>query len=790
MPSFGDPRGGYNTPYTFDSALEDASVSSRLRAEEFRAEDLDGILEGVSGSGNLNFAVLQAGLAGGGAFADEGMYAGFDGVGIGAADGAGLGRQMLGDAAQSYSAVLPAAPSFSSMSAYNGAQTGPLFINDFAGPRALQSAFGTANGSSFSAQFSVAPIGAAITDLEAPPAPPVVSGPGLAPGGDDGPDPAAPPQQPPHAGGGDPPPNNGGDGDPGDPPSGPDGDQPGIDEVIDIVTDAVVPVVDPVLDLVDGVAETIDSVLEGLPLEPVADLAGDVIDGVTDALDPVTDIVDGLQDALLGSAEQIVSGLLTEVSNLGDSLLGDTLLGDVTDALPGLADIVNLPPLGGAVNDALTGVVDLVDTLTTGGLGETVGGLTGAVSDLLDGGLGDYLDGVLKDPSSLADGLDGILDTVSAPLGGFPGGGVVDHVLTVVDNTLDTALSGELGDLLGGVTNGLNDLSGGAGTDLLENGPLGGVVDAVTDVGEGVGGGLDEILGGAEDILDDVAGGITDPLDGVTEGGGEIVEDILGGAGDAVDTITDGLGDAIDTITDPVESVLGGDGSGGGLEDVVDTATGAIDDLLGGDGGGGVLDGLLPGGGDPLIEIDSALSLNGDGATGDTAADGEGTLIDIDTVTPVDIDTIAGAGDIGDILDGAETEISLGGADPIDPADIAGDIIDGADETLDTLGGEDSLLDGVDVGGLLSPLGETVDAALDLLDGQEAETDLSLDISDTGEIAGELIGDIVISDGDGLLPDLGGGFDLPDPDAVLSEGLPLVDEGLGGLGGGLGGLFG
>ncbi|MCK5747214.1 MAG: hypothetical protein KAH44_13415, partial [Oricola sp.] len=176
--------------------------------------------------------------------------------------------------------------------------------------------------------------------------------------------------------------------------------------------------------------------------------------------------------------------------------------------------------------------------------------------------------------------------------------------------------------------------------------------------------------------------------------------------------------------------------------------------------------------------------LNGDGATGDTDADGEGSLLDVDIVAPLDGETLAEADGLGDALDGVETEVTLGGDTTVDPVDLADDAIDGADEILDAA--EDLL----DVDSLLSPLEDAVDGAVDLIDAQEGETDLSLDVSDAGEIGGELIGDIIIDDGDGLVSDLGDGLDLPDPDAVLSEGLPLVDEGLSGLVGGGGGLFG
>ena len=170
MASFGSAGDIPSNFLSSDAALEDASASSRLQAEEFRAEDLDGILEGVSGSGNLNFAVLQAGLTDGGALANDGNYISFDGVGINSEDAASLGRQALGDAVQSFGAVLPQAPSFGGDSALSGAQGGAIHIED-SGPKAFQTSSGVSNGSSFSAQFSGAPMGAVINDIETAPSP-------------------------------------------------------------------------------------------------------------------------------------------------------------------------------------------------------------------------------------------------------------------------------------------------------------------------------------------------------------------------------------------------------------------------------------------------------------------------------------------------------------------------------------------------------------------------------------------------------------------------------------------
>ncbi|MCK5745570.1 MAG: hypothetical protein KAH44_05110, partial [Oricola sp.] len=306
MPSFDDPRDGFSTPAD-EAAMEDASISSRLRAEEFRAEDLDGLLEGVSGSGNLNFAVLQAGLADGGALDNAGAYAGLAGADIGSAGALNFGRQAIGETAQSYGAALPAAPSFGGAQALNGA--GPIYIDDLAGQKALQNSSGAANNSSFSAQFSVAPMGAAINDGAAPDGPPLVSGPTIRPGGGDTPSPNTPdgPGGPASPGGPGAPEDPGNPGNPGDPGA----ERPGIDDVLDIVTDAVVPIVDPALHLVDTIAGTLDGVIETLPLDPVIDLVGETLNGVAETLDPVTDLVDGIQDALLGSVEEIANGLLT-----------------------------------------------------------------------------------------------------------------------------------------------------------------------------------------------------------------------------------------------------------------------------------------------------------------------------------------------------------------------------------------------------------------------------------------------------------------------------------------------
>ncbi|MCA8894210.1 MAG: hypothetical protein KDA48_03045, partial [Amphiplicatus sp.] len=78
-----------------DASALDLGVAPRLKAEEFRAEDLDGILDGVSSTGNLNFAVLHAGVADAlGPVLVEGDGV-LNGVTVGVSDAVGIGGQAL-----------------------------------------------------------------------------------------------------------------------------------------------------------------------------------------------------------------------------------------------------------------------------------------------------------------------------------------------------------------------------------------------------------------------------------------------------------------------------------------------------------------------------------------------------------------------------------------------------------------------------------------------------------------------------------------------------------------------
>ncbi len=674
-----------------EALYEAGAVSARLRAEEFRAEDLDGILDGVSSTGNLNFAILQAGLS------DAALAADDDGVSINSigVDGSELaGRQGgLGDVAQEFAGDLSTAASFSAAHALSGAQGGPLYVDDIFNGKSANG--GAPAGSSFSAQFSAAPMGAAISGLGSDQASETPQE-GASPEGDDAaaPEPVAPPQN----GGDAAPPVQGPNPDGGEPPAGSGGGLPDlIDDIlgegglIDDVVNAIDPVLEPVLegvgdllgavgDLTGEIVAPVDAVLEGT-IAIVEETLQDVGDAVTEILSSATGPLDLLQGNALNAVDAVVDDLVASAGGLSESLLG--VVEDLSDALTG--------NVFGAVDAAL----------------DNASGLTAPATSLLGGALDLAADGVADRLNLIAD----ITDAAAAP--------VQETISDVAD---------QLGGVLGGVSEASGDIAKLLG-DASGN-ATGGVDDAVSDILNSVGDAANETL---DDALSAVNGIATDAAAPVAE------------------TVTDAVDDAVDTVTD--------------------VSDGLLSNILSGDGG------------DPLIEIDAGLSLNGGSLGGDTAEDGEGSLLDVNLDTFLETGNIDGDNDLEEALDGSLAEIAVGGEEATDLVDGIQQLLDESDIDVDGAGD----FDGVDADALLAPLEDAITEVQDELDALEAGGDLSLQIA--GDGAAELIGDIVLGGG----ADIAGGADgadLPDPDAVLFEGLPLIDEGLAGLGGSIGGLFG
>ncbi|MCA8894200.1 MAG: hypothetical protein KDA48_02995, partial [Amphiplicatus sp.] len=274
-----------------------------------------------------------------------------------------------------------------------------------------------------------------------------------------------------------------------------------------------------------------------------------------------------------------------------------------------------------------------------------------------------------------------------------------------------------------------------------------------------------------EDVVDQVSDSLADAADPVVDIVDEVADSLAGSADGAIQDIADGAGDVTDGVNDAIA-------------DVTDQVTGGASDL-----GDSLLDSLLPdsGSGDnPLVEVDLALS-TGDSAAGDTSADGEGALLDINGATPLSSDDVGGGGYIDELLSGSDAEVSVGGGETIDVVEVVDE--SGLTEVVPDTGLVDE--GALDVDGVLDPISDAVSDATDLLDGLGGDADLSIDISDTGDVNGDLISDLTLDSGlDDAAGDILGGSDLPEPDVNLTEGLPLVDDSLGSLGHLGGGLFG
>ena len=460
--------------------------------------------------------------------------------------------------------------------------------------------------------------------------------------------------------------------------------------------------------------------LDVLSGDAVTNLISEVIDlsPVTDLLAPIT----GGNDLMLVDLHSLISILDGHNEHrAGDTDLGIGLIGDL--------DGLNL--LDGVIDVAFNPIEDVVgdiDILADLGLDLFNADTSAGDSDLLLGLGLDLVDHELLDTALLDTGLldNSLLNT-----------GLLDIAGDGLELNLDL-VENILGDI---------DLDLGAGADLFSQ-----TTDNIID-GLAGGSGDDTLLADAGDLLGDIAGGILDgtPAEGLLDGGitdildGQILEDVLG----------NGLGD-----------VLGGD-----------IADGALNDLLDQD--------LLGGGDSPDVLADADIGLLGN----DIADIDQGALLDpLEPVTgDVDLDLGTGL----DLLGDNETDNAAGDSDisidlDLDVAGIELPDIDFIDIPLDPV--EDILGDiDLDINGAIDLLNaDTSDGGIaDLAGGNGSGDDIpgwpENTLPDAGDITGAL--------GDTL------GSVLPDPVGGIAEGLGSV---LGGGGndhqphhGGLfGGLFG
>ncbi|MGE0408239.1 MAG: hypothetical protein AB7P23_03130 [Amphiplicatus sp.] len=373
----------------------------------------------------------------------------------------------------------------------------------------------------------------------------------------------------------------------------------------------------------------------------------------------------------------------------------------------------------------------------TGGPDADEPGLLDPVENIVDDVV-DLVDDVLDDIEEIGDPAIDLVEDVLTP--------VTDILAPVVEPVVDIVKdgAGDAAGLIDGLLENVGEVSEGG-------------INRIVDI-------LDPLLDPVEDVLEHV-GGAVDVVD----------TPVLDEAGDFVGDIAEEAGDVAQALTEPALQ---------SIEEVANDTDALLDDVT--DGVGDLLDSVLSAGGDPLVEFDLAASTDGSAAdNGDTSEDGEGALLDLNVVAPTDLAAAEGVGDaVQTVLEETDAELSLGGGETIDSVDLVENALNETD--LDFEASEIT----VDVDALLAPVDGTIDDALDLLG--EVNIDSELTLSDEG--GEELIGDLALNvdSEDGLVSELLGGTDLPEPDSVLSEGLSGLDEDFGGLvgGSGLGGLFG
>lgn len=546
----------------------------------------------------------------------------------------------------------------------------------------------------------------------------------------------------------------GGGGDGGD-----GGDGGGLGDIIETIINNTTTIIENVTNTVVDITENLGDTVENI-VGDVTDIVGDVTDVVGDVTDVVGDV--------LGDTTDVLNNVVDVV---GDTIhvVDTSILQPVVDAVVPLLDDVT-----GTVGDVLGNVTDVLGDLT-GGLGDgnpLGGGLADIVQPLVEG-ITDTTSGILPPVIDAAENvLTEALQPVATIVDDLTGSlGQVPVVSDIVNNLINTD------NLLG---QGLIDIgaSGSADHDVATGGDLNDITTAL------LGGSGDIGINGVEDLAGDVDLGLNVSQVLLGDGGSaaeasndlslDLNLDILGH-----DVVTDGIGLNLDVV----EQLIGDtdiqiDLSANVLGDVADTlldaAPGGADTLLQplgdvlSDIGGQVLTALDQGNDQSLLLDDQILSHLTDNLAEDPAA-AVGTLFEdvshtvdnvVNTVTHVDVnELLGGTTDIVNSLLG-----SLNGLD----GDIGGAIADIANG-----------------GGAAAPLSSLIETASSIADTPWVEPLTSNIVSDIADTAVDQLGSVLsdpVAGVGGILGDvLGGGHSGGGSDGGGHHG---------GLGGGLRGLFG
>ncbi len=424
--------------------------------------------------------------------------------------------------------------------------------------------------------------------------------------------------------------------------------------------------------------------------------------------------------------------IIQEITSDAEVLLGDLgiSLSDVNDSLATFD----------AVAEVLTGSLDEVVQLVGLGDGSFFPPGDGEDSDLeaaIDLGVIDQ---------------DVVDDLISDPL--EPLTNIVEDIVGDIDLGVDAGL-----ELLGGDPDAddENDVSLDTDIDLIDTDIVEAAVEAVLDPIEEIVGDIDLDIDLAADILGDAADPLVD--DGV---GGSGEDSLLSDIGDAVSEIVD------EVVVDPVTDLLGEpDLEADILADLSPAAEAAealVDEALGDDGDVEDVVGDILGDTDGLVEdlLDDAATgslLTGDGESEDTdvVADIDLGVVDQDVVdtlidNPVEplTDTVEDlAGDV-DLDLGLGAELLGGEADADDENDVSletdVDLVDtdiveaGVEAVLDPVEEVVGDLD-VDIDLSTDALGEIADPVIDDAEGVTGEDTL---ISEVGDLASDIVEEAVV----------------------------------------------
>ncbi len=550
------------------------------------------------------------------------------------------------------------------------------------------------------------------------------------------------------------------------------------EQLIDItqVTEVMENLLETITTITNSVTNIINDLLNLGGDLPVLTLDLNVLDALnTDLTVPLGDLI--ATDLNLSSATTPLTNLL---DNLGGDLSDATGLGEIGQAVADLTDTITalqtaVDGITGAIsdialNDLNSGINGLLEA--AGALDETVTGIaTSTIENTLDilnidpaATIGDTLDGAVADLGGVLGDISGgatddiveTLQTITEPVTDIVDnivagdlealvGGITDTVQDTISDTLETLGLGNDGDTLGDIVDGvvadlggvLGDVSGGATDDIVET--LQTITEPVTDIVDNVvAGDLEAVVGGVGDVVEDT---ISDTLDTLGLGNdgdtlGDIVDGVVADLGNTLGDVsggaTDDVVETLQTITDPVTDIVD-DAVAGDLEAVVNTVTTDLADTLVGDLGGG-LGGLLGGGNnddaaDSDIDVESGLALDG-----------------------LDMDGLEG---VNQAIETLGEPLNL----PLDPVeDLVGDLDLGLGLHTDLLSGAQEGSDAPDTDG-------TVTTGIDIVD--VTVTELATDIPlDTVE---QVVGDLDLN--------LGFGSDL-----FGNAADPVVNEGEGGTG--------